>query len=643
MRSPLHGILAATDFLSEHVESEFAKSLLDTVRACGRTLLDTFEQILDYSKINSLDMKRQLHSARLRADRGRNEKSRSDTLRILKVAHVAAVVEDVIESVYSGHIFSTNLASGAWRVEPDEEHNGASDGNNSSPVDVLIDVTAHDWEFLIEPGALRRIIMNVFGNALKYTREGLVSVRVDLEKKSAGPDSTTSPDSSTSEVLVLTVSDTGKGISNEYLHTHIFTPFSQEDSLSPGTGLGLSLVRSILRSLNGTIKIKSQVGLGTVVKIFLPLARPQDRDTPSPPSFPGNFSLRGSTDVVKRLKTEMRWKTLSLLPHRDEESHDPSSFHIIRDYLTEWFGLRLQSWESAVRSDLILVKESDLEMLPKSLDQSSVLVLCQRGPGLRSIRVGASGLPTRLIQITLPCGPYRLARTLMEAIENVNRDTTSTLNKHSRDLSQVVLHENIQEPNTQPAARIRALHSSDTVEPSVSQSDLMTPTGVPKTAEESDIAAMRTTETDIRILLVEDNPINMALLKKFVNRKSPQVLHTAINGKVAVERVQKMTEGYHYIFMGEFSRLSDNNFYLANPFIDMSMPVMDGFDATQAIRSIERNRGTTHPATIIALTGLGSSEHVAKAYTAGINVFLTKPVSFNDIERLMDERNIPGK
>lgn len=506
-------------------------------------------------------MKRQLHSSRLRADRERNEKSRSESLRILRVVHVAAVVEDVIESVYSGHIFSTNLASGAWRLEPAEEHNGPSDGNNTSPVDVLIDVTAHDWEFMIEPGALRRIVMNVFGNALKYTREGLVSVRVDLQKKSAGPDSTTSPDSSASEVLVLTVSDTGKGISNEYLHTHIFTPFSQEDSLSPGTGLGLSLVRSILRSLNGTIKIKSQVGLGTVVKIILPLARPQNHDTPSPPSFPSNFSPRGTTDVVEKLKTEMRWKSLSLLPHRDDGSHDPSSLHIIRDYLTEWFGLRLQSWDSTVLSDLILVKESDLETLPRTLDQSFVLVLCQRGPGLHSIRAGASGLPTGLIQITLPCGPYRLARTLMEAIENVNRETISTLNKLSRDLSQVVL----QQPNTQPAARIRAPHSSDTVEPSVSKSDPATLTDAPKTAEESDAAGKETSETDIRILLVEDNPINMALLKKFVNRKSPQVLHTAINGKVAVERVQKTTEGYHYIFMGRSSCLS-KNLYLANPF-----------------------------------------------------------------------------
>jgi len=227
-------------------------------------------------------------------------------------------------------------------------------------------------------------------------------------------------------------------------------------------------------------------------------------------------------------------------------------------------GLRLQSWDSAVRSDLILVKESDLETLPRTLDQSFVIVLCQRGPRLRSIRAGASGLPTRLIQITLPCGPYQLARTLMEAIENVNPEITPTLDKLSRDLSQVVLHESNRQPKTQSVARIRPPPRSDSVEPSVSKSDFVNLTDVSKAADESDIAAKEIPETDIRILLVEDNPINMALLKKFVNRKSPQVLHTAVNGKVAVERVQKTSEGYHYIFMGEFSCVG-NNFYFANP------------------------------------------------------------------------------
>lgn len=67
------------------------------------------------------------------------------------------------------------------------------------------------------------------------------------------------------------------------------------------------------------------------------------------------------------------------------------------------------------------------------------------------------------------------------------------------------------------------------------------------------------------------------------------------------------------------------------------MPVMDGFQATEAIRSIESERQTTSPAKIIALTGLGSDEHVMKAYAAGVNIFVTKPVSFKEITRLMDD------
>lgn len=64
---------------------------------------------------------------------------------------------------------------------------------------------------------------------------------------------------------------------------------------------------------------------------------------------------------------------------------------------------------------------------------------------------------------------------------------------------------------------------------------------------------------------------------------------------------------------------------------------MDGFQATEAIRSIESERQTTSPAKIIALTGLGSDEHVMKAYAAGVNIFVTKPVSFKEITRLIDD------
>lgn len=67
------------------------------------------------------------------------------------------------------------------------------------------------------------------------------------------------------------------------------------------------------------------------------------------------------------------------------------------------------------------------------------------------------------------------------------------------------------------------------------------------------------------------------------------------------------------------------------------MPVMDGFEATRNIRSVEAKRVCANPAKVIALTGLGSDEHIMKVYAAGVNIFLRKPVSFKDIMALLNE------
>jgi CheY-like chemotaxis protein len=136
----------------------------------------------------------------------------------------------------------------------------------------------------------------------------------------------------------------------------------------------------------------------------------------------------------------------------------------------------------------------------------------------------------------------------------------------------------------------------------------------------------------LRILLVEDNAINLGLLRKFISRFEPQILHTA------VEMVKEIPDGYRYILMGEhflsvfvlpdafMRKYSCFTFDIAPP-TDPSMPAMDGFEATRRIRSIESKRNTVHPAKIIALTG-GSSEHIKRAYAAGADVFLRNPFSF---------------
>jgi CheY-like chemotaxis protein len=66
------------------------------------------------------------------------------------------------------------------------------------------------------------------------------------------------------------------------------------------------------------------------------------------------------------------------------------------------------------------------------------------------------------------------------------------------------------------------------------------------------------------------------------------------------------------------------------------MPVMNGMDSARGIRKLERERGQK-PAMIIALTGLASASIRLEAFSSGINYFLTKPVSFNELRKFLNE------
>lgn len=116
----------------------------------------------------------------------------------------------------------------------------------------------------------RRIVMNLFGNALKYTKHGHITVSLQVgEWLSRDESQTVRSAHEQRNTVKLTVIDTGQGMSPEYLRSKVFTPFSQENAKSAGTGLGLSIVRALVTMLKGEIDIKSIVNVGTMVVVTL--------------------------------------------------------------------------------------------------------------------------------------------------------------------------------------------------------------------------------------------------------------------------------------------------------------------------------------------------------------------------------------
>src|SRR3954471_8124383 len=114
--------------------------------------------------------------------------------------------------------------------------------------------------------------MNIFGNSQKYTKSGFIVVQLGIRR-----DASSSPQGS-KDVIFLNIRDTGKGMSSEYMERKLYHPFAQEDSFSPGIGLGLSIVWSIVNQIGGKIRVRSEVGKGTDTEVTLPLERGDEVD-----------------------------------------------------------------------------------------------------------------------------------------------------------------------------------------------------------------------------------------------------------------------------------------------------------------------------------------------------------------------------
>ncbi|KAH6685898.1 histidine kinase [Plectosphaerella plurivora] len=632
LRSPLHGVVLGIELLQDTVLDVFQGGLLHSIDTCGRTLVDTIDHLLDFTKINNyskasataqtgapgknvtrMQSSRETQVARLRRD------IRSTFVRV----SLDALVEEVVESVFTGHTyqFSTPVQRGHGfaglknnPMSPGQASNdinisrrtsGAKEGDRLS-VSLQIQPGCN-WVFETQPGAIRRLLMNIFSNALKYTTSG--SVRVRLTQRESSRDSRAGL-----RLVTMSVIDTGIGIGEDFLLNDLYRPFAQETTLSVGTGLGLSIVKQISSTLGGEVRVNSTRGIGTTASITIPMvaspmsAETAAEDTPNAATYDASFT--SCVEDLRGLRVHVTGYTTTL-PATHSQWLD---MDIVEATCRDWLGMQVIS-EADIQNgtvpDIILSTQSAMPHFQTAAASSPpCVVVCSNAFdafNLATSQASTSSSGTYEF-LSHPLGPRKLANTLVLAHQRW----------HGQDSRRTQVPQDIgPRPSNESTLPDIDFTTSPWDEP---PSDTAITVGlqalVDGTVEPPSLDAMVSLPPTLKkFLLVDDNHINLKILSAYMT-KLGRPFATAVNGLEAVEAFCAAPTSFSCILM------------------DISMPVMDGFEATRRVRDFEREKGLPLT-TIFALSGLASAAAQQEAHASGVNTFLAKPVKLHELRALL--------
>lgn len=401
LRSPLHGIILSTEMLNNTDLTAYQGNSTHTIETCCRTLLDTIDHLLVFSKVNSLAQSSSTTDSLTptRPLKRRSTLSFFGNRSLYKHLRVDELVEDVVTSVFAGFNFEYLSPE---RFGPSSTLKSAVLSDSSAPLagafyhqsphkerhtTVAVYVTADpacNWMLQVQAGALRRIIMNLFGNSLKHTTRGTIQVALSQENsgKSATPKS-----------ITLTVSDTGSGIGKDFLEHSLFQPFSQENELSPGIGLGLSLVKKIVSQLRGRIKVQSQVGVGTTIQVKLPLVNSM------PASQPQAEAMTENGEVFEEEIRDLTGRSIAIRGFGSDWG--PQGYHLVETLCRRWLKLRLADDDES--SDVMLRSEDTLAEAYTTqaslLNLAPMIVVCRDAPAAwRLSKAYETGNPRHVVE-----------------------------------------------------------------------------------------------------------------------------------------------------------------------------------------------------------------------------------------------------
>ena len=485
IRTPLNAIIGMSELLAETTLTGEQEKYISVFKRAGDTLLSLVNDILDLSKIEA-------HQLNLE----------SIPFSVLEVA------EESVE------IYALKAAE--------------------KSIELICHIYPEVNVYRIgDPGRLRQILLNLISNALKFTEQGQIVVKVSNEE-CKNPDQ-----------LLFSVSDTGIGIQKDKLET-IFESFTQADTSTTrkygGTGLGLTISRSLVDLMRGILWVESEINEGSNFLFRVVLEQDETKH-----------------DIFSKSYPEMEDKCVLLV------SINSTIRQVINDVLNST-GLRIieaedgESAISAFNNSRSVARDIDLLIIDSSLpDMNSFQLINNLKTDFPLLRCAMMISPVDLNEHKQMIKKYGIDSYLVKPI------------KHYELLDLVhysFIHKSPQKTVKQPA-------------------DSKEEYGKGKV-----------------ILLVDDNQDNRMLIRAYLKKTSFEI-DEAENGQVAVDMVQK--KNYDLVFM------------------DIQMPVMDGYAASRTIREFEAVHGNSQTP-IIALTAHATRDEIDKCLVAGCSSHLSKPI-----------------
>lgn len=536
IRTPLNGVTGMLELLSRSELEDFQKRYIDIAQNSAHSLLSVINDILDFSKIEAGKME-------------------LDTIDF----QVRDLLADVVD------IFASQTAS--------------------KNIELIGNINPSIPAWLIgDPERLRQVLINLMGNAVKFTDTGYVSLTASCIETA-----------SDSVQLKIEIEDTGCGISQDNLDK-LFRSFTQADASTTrkygGTGLGLTISRQLVSLMDGDITVESSIGKGSVfaLTVNLPLSDKESTDKDRlPPSVAGTRVL-----VV--------------------DDH-PVNLELMQQLLTP-FGLKIDCVNSGEKA-LQLINSADNNDSPYEL-----LLLDYHMPEMDGIeladkvRATANGNALKLIMLT----SIDQVRKDDEGMENFDTLLVKPV-RASRlfDSISTVLAEKLLPAKRKPKKKAKASAKKATAKKKATRKKVVAKKSTrKKTAKKkANVTSIRASKaqknntesatSSYRILVVEDNPVNQIVATEILEQAGYQV-DVANDGQEAIERINQ--GGIDLVLM------------------DCQMPVLDGFEATRKLREQEAENqiAESDRMPVIALTANALKGDRELCLEAGMNDYVTKPM-----------------